>query len=57
MFTYVCFHKNKQITVNALRIYDAQLEAAKIFKAKKPYEVTVYLAAKDNEPVTHIFDN
>jgi hypothetical protein len=57
MFTYVCFHKNKQITVNALRIYDAQLEAAKIFKAKKTYEVTVYLAAKDNEPVTHIFDN
>jgi hypothetical protein len=53
MFTYVAFYKDKQLTVNALRSYDAQLIAAKLFKAKKSYEVTVILAAKENEPVTH----
>jgi hypothetical protein len=53
MFTYIAFYKGKQITVNALRSYDAQLIAAKQFKAKKSYEVTVMLAAKDGEPVIH----
>jgi len=53
MFTYIAFYKGKQITVNALRSYDAQLTAAKLFKAKKSYEVTVMLAAKDDEPVIH----
>ena len=53
MFTYIAFYKNKQIEVKALRSYDAQLTAAKIFKARKSYEVTVMLAAKDDEPVIH----
>ena len=53
MFTYVAFYKGKQITVNALRSFDAQETAARIFKAKKSYEVTVMLAAKDDEPVIH----
>ena len=53
MFTYIAFYKGKQLTVNALRSYDAQLIAAKQFKAKKSYEVTVMLAAKDDEPVIH----
>ena len=53
MFTYIAFYKGKQLTVNALRSYDAQEIAAKLFKAKKSYEVTVMLAAKDGEPVTH----
>jgi hypothetical protein len=53
MFTYIAFYKGKQITVNALRTYDAQLIAAKLFKAKKSYEITVMLAAKDGEPVIH----
>ena len=53
MFTYIAFYKDKQITVNALRSYDAQLIAAKQFKAKKSYEVTVMLAAKGDEPVIH----
>ena len=53
MFTYVAFYKDKQLTVNALRSYDAQLIAAKLFKAKKSYEVTVILAAKEDKPVTH----
>ena len=53
MFTYIAFYKGKQITVNALRSYDAQLIASKIFKAKKSYEVTVMLVSKDGEPVIH----
>lgn len=53
MFTYIAFYKNKQIEVTALRSYDAQEKAAKIFKARKSYEVTVMLAAKDGEQVTH----
>ena len=53
MFTYIAFYKGKQITVNALRSFDAQEQAARIFKAKKSYEITVMLAAKDGEPVIH----
>ncbi len=53
MFTYIAFYKGKEITVNALRTYDAQLIASKIFKAKKSYEVTVMLASKNDEPVIH----
>ena len=53
MFTYLAFYKNKQITVNALRSYDAQLAAARLFKAKNSYDVTVMLAAKDGEQVIH----
>lgn len=53
MFTYLAFYKNKQTTVTALRSYDAQLAAARLFKAKNSYDVTVMLAAKDGEQVTH----
>ena len=53
MFTYIAFYKGKQLTVKALRSFDAQEIAAKQFKAKKSYEVTVMLVAKDDEQVTH----
>ena len=52
MFTYVCFYRSKQITVQALRSYDAQLEAAKRFKAKKTWEVAVVLADKPVDPAS-----
>jgi hypothetical protein len=45
MFTYECFYKNKRITVQALRSFDAQEKAAAQFKARKSWEVTVVLAA------------
>jgi len=51
MFQYVCFYRGKQVTVSALRSYDAQLAAAKIFKARKAYEVAVVLAGKDGKPI------
>ena len=56
MFGYVCFYKGKRIEVRALRSFDAQEIAAKIFrvKAKKSHEVSVYLAEKPTgEPVIH----
>ena len=48
MFVYECFYKNKRMEVRALRSFDAQEIAAKAFKARKSYEVTVVLAAKLN---------
>jgi len=44
MFGYICFYRGKRIEVRSLRSFDAQETAAKIFKAKKSYEVTVVLA-------------
>ena len=46
MFTYECFYKGKRITVKALRSFDAQEIAAKQFKARKSWEVTVVMADK-----------
>lgn len=45
MFTYICFYKNQEITVEAATSYAAQQIAAKLLKAKKAYEITVMLAA------------
>ena len=54
MFTYIAFYRDKQMEVKALRSYDAQLIAAKAFKARKSYEVTVMLAARpDGTEVIH----
>jgi 20S proteasome alpha/beta subunit len=54
MFIYIAFYKGKQIEVKALTSYNAQLLAAKQFKAKKSYDVTVILAANEQgEQVTH----
>ena len=54
MFTYICFYKNKQIEVNALTSFSAQEIAGKLFIAKKSYEITVILSAKNNEQIEHI---
>lgn len=55
MFGYICFYRGKRIEVQALRSFDAQEIAAKIFKAKKSYEVTVVLAERPTgETVIHL---
>jgi hypothetical protein len=52
MFKYVCFYKKQQVVVTALRSFDAQQQAAKLLKAKRPYEVKVVLAATaDGTPI------
>jgi hypothetical protein len=51
---YIAFYKGKRTEVYAESSYAAQKMAAEKFKARKQYEVTVFLAEKDGETVTHI---
>lgn len=51
---YVAFYKGKKLEVYAASSYEAQQKAAALFKARKSYEVTVVLAEKDGQQVTHI---
>jgi hypothetical protein len=53
MYGYIAFYKGKKIEVYAASSYEAQLKAAKEFKAKKSYDVNVILAEKDGQQVTH----
>jgi len=53
---YVCFYRRKQIEVFAETTLEAQIKAAKEFKAKKSYEVTVVLAEKNGVQITHTPD-
>jgi hypothetical protein len=50
---YVCFYKGKRLEVYAETTLKAQKEAAKQFKAKKHYDITVMLAEKDGKEVVH----
>jgi hypothetical protein len=54
MYGYIAFYKGKRIEVRAATKYAAQLEAARILKAKKSYEVIVELAEVDGKPVVHV---
>jgi len=54
---YICLYKTKpKIEVYAETKLEAQAKAAKLFKAKKQWEVDVYLAEKDGKPVVHVAD-
>ena len=48
---YKAFYRGKTTEVHAETSFKAQEAAAKIFKAKKSYEVTVMLCEKDGEQV------
>lgn len=50
---YVCFYRNQRYEVHAETSLKAQQLAAKHFKAKKSWEVTVMLAELANKPVIH----
>ena len=50
---YIAFWHGKKIEIFAASSYAAQVEAARIFKTKKSYDVTVVLAEKDGQTVTH----
>lgn len=54
---YIAFYRGKQIEVYAPTSYEAQQIAAKQLKAKKSYEVTVMLAERNGEQVTHTAEN
>ena len=53
---YKAFYKGREIEVTANTSYEAQKAAALRFKAKKAYEVTVFLCEKQGEQVTHKAD-
>jgi len=50
---YKAFYKDKEIDVYAKTSYEAQQKAAEVFKAKKSYQVDVYLCEKEGQQVTH----
>ena len=54
---YIAYYKNRRTEVYANTLYEAQLKAAEFFKARKSYEVTVGLAEKDGEQITHVAVN
>jgi len=48
---YKAFYKGNSIEVMAESSYKAQLEAARVFKAKKSYQVSVVLCEKNRQQV------
>jgi hypothetical protein len=50
---YKCFYRGKECEVYADTSYNAQQKAAVVFKARKAYEVTVFLCEKNGEQVVH----
>jgi hypothetical protein len=43
MNKYLCFYRGKTLQVEAETSYEASRKAAKIFKAKRPWDVSVIL--------------
>jgi hypothetical protein len=56
MNKYITFYRKQQLEVEAETSFEAQVKAAKIFKAKKNYQVTVVLAETNDKPITHTPD-
>lgn len=54
VFGYVCLYDGKRIEVDAPSSYAAQQKAAALFKARKPWQVTVVLAEKNGQSVVHL---
>lgn len=53
MNRYLCLYKSERTTVDADTSRDAQKEAARIFKARRESDVSVYLQEKNDEPYVH----
>jgi hypothetical protein len=50
---YIAMYKGKKLEVYAETAYAAQQKAARMFNARKDYEVSVFLCEKDRVQVTH----
>jgi len=50
---YIGFYKGKQYEVEAETSFEARTKIVKSLKVKKDYEITVLLAEKNGEQVTH----
>lgn len=54
MNTYVALYRNRRHELQATTTHEAQLKAAAHFHARRSYDVTVILAAReDGTPVVH----
>ena len=53
---YICLYKGKKFEVYAESTYEAQKKCALENKIKKSYEISVYLAEKNGEQITHVPD-
>jgi hypothetical protein len=56
MNQYIAIYNQEQVRVEANTSYEAQKIAAKAFKAKHSYNVSVHLVSVDNKQVTHTPD-
>ena len=56
MNRYIGYYKGKEEIVDAKTSYEAQMKAAKLFGAKKSWDVVVMLYSKDGEVVEHTCD-
>ena len=56
MNSYVAFYKDRRVEVKATTSYGAQVEAQKVLKVKESqrHNITVVLAMKDDQQVTHL---
>ncbi len=50
---YKAFYRNNTLEVYADSSYEAQQKAARLFKARKSYDVTVVLCEKEGKQVVH----
>lgn len=50
---YKCFYRGKTMDVYAVNPLEARDKAAKVWKAKKAYEVTAILCEKDGKQIEH----
>ena len=53
---YKALYRGKWLEVYAETSLEAQTKAAALFKARKQYEVSVFLCEKQGEQVTHTAD-
>jgi hypothetical protein len=50
---YIALYRGRRAEISADTSYEAQQKAVAIFKARKVWEVSIYLAEKNGETVTH----
>jgi hypothetical protein len=53
MNKYVCMYRGKELVVEADTTYKAQLLASQMLKAKRSYEVSVYLVEHNGKEYVH----
>jgi hypothetical protein len=53
MCTYIAIYRGKQIEINAETLLEAHNLAVKQFKARKSWDVSIYLCEVDGKQIVH----